>query len=122
MENVAKQLLEKYSVEVKRLEEMTIEKIEKVRRIILVIHHVLLELKVYVYGYDFKDPIQNIRFHKEIVPGFVAEYIFHVQVLKLETTVAMMAEDPSKKMLEKEKAIVRALQKQKEGKGEYDVL
>jgi hypothetical protein len=27
-----------------------------------------------------------------------------------------------KKMLEKEKAIVRALQKQKEGKGEYDVL
>jgi RteC protein. len=103
MENIAKQLLEKYFSEIKKLDEMTIEKIDKTRKAILVIHHVLLELKVYIYGYNFKDIIQNIHFHKEIVPNFVAEYIFHVQVLKLETTVARMAEEPCKKMLEKEK-------------------
>lgn len=52
-------------------------------KIIQVIRKGLLELKQFIHQYEFKDREDEIRFFKEIKPGFLSKYFYHDQLLSI---------------------------------------
>lgn len=48
-----------------------------------VVKNILMELKIFIYQYKFRDKEEEILFYKELSPLFVAEYIYHLNMKEL---------------------------------------
>lgn len=72
---------------------------ERCAKSLPVIKKAMLELKIFMHAYDFKDQQEEILYFKEIIPALHGDYIYYARLLDMETR---MPEGGRRKFLRKE--------------------
>jgi len=103
MENFLKQLWTDYLEKTEWLEKRGQPSKESYAARTRLVFAMLLELKAFIYQYEFVDNKEKIRYHKHHVPKFMAELVFLIHVQRLENTTQLVSDRVRKKLLEKEK-------------------
>ena len=98
------------------------DELKATAKIIQVIRKSLLELKQFIHKYEFKDQGEEIRFFKEIKPGFLSRYFYYDELLSMSIKTSLMDVSGKKKYYHKALKRIQRFQRKNDDFYEYWIM
>lgn len=90
MQNFVTQLWNSYRTVTKDVDGLDTDSIAKTKKKLDHVNKVMAELKIFIYGYRFRSVEEEILWHKQYIPQWLAEYIFLLDFLKVEVAKSQL--------------------------------